>query len=136
MSALSVSAAHAVAATARNGACRGAKYSLRAPVRCTRTTTAAVSDASARSTSDDAAIVELLSGVQIRRATDGETVDAASLVPNKGRVLMPFLTQFADFDSWELAQKLVRGSRGVDSLKGGEGEAERMKRRRVIRTIS
>ena len=29
------------------------------------------------------------------------------MVPATGRVLVPFLTQFADFDSWELAQKLV-----------------------------
>jgi hypothetical protein len=28
-------------------------------------------------------------------------------VPATGRVVLPFLTQFADFDSWELAQKLV-----------------------------
>ena len=48
-----------------------------------------------------------LRGVQLKRAADGEAVDAASVVPATGRVLVPFLTQFADFDSWELAQKLV-----------------------------
>jgi hypothetical protein len=48
-----------------------------------------------------------LKGVELRRASDGQTVDAASIVPSSGRVVVPFLTQFADFDSWELAQKLV-----------------------------
>ena len=45
--------------------------------------------------------------MRLKRAADGEAVDAASVVPATGRVLVPFLTQFADFDSWELAQKLV-----------------------------
>ena len=49
----------------------------------------------------------MLKGVELRRAADGAAVDAATVVPTTGRVLVPFLTQFADFDSWELAQKLV-----------------------------
>lgn len=111
MSALCSSAAHVVTA-APAAQHKGARRARHAPrVRHTRSI-AAVSDPSTAATIDDTAktALELLQGVQIRRATDGETVDAASIVPKKGRVLVPFLTQFADFDSWELAQKLVRGN--------------------------
>ena len=51
----------------------------------------------------------------MKRATDGETVDAASIVPSQGRVVVPFLTQFADFDSWELAQRLVDDIPALDA---------------------
>jgi hypothetical protein len=39
----------------------------------------------------------------------GTVVDAGSVLRESSsrRVLVPFLTQFGDFDSWELAQKLV-----------------------------
>lgn len=111
MSALCSSAVHVVTAApaAQHKGARRGRHSPR--VRLTRSI-AAVSDASTTSTIDDTTktALELLNGVQIRRATDGETVDAASIIPKKGRVLVPFLTQFADFDSWELAQKLVRGN--------------------------
>ena len=56
-----------------------------------------------------------LSGVELRRASDGQTVDAASIVPSSGRVVVPFLTQFADFDSWELAQKIVDDIDALDA---------------------
>ena len=64
----------------------------------------------------DVSARQLLSTVQIRRAADGQTVDAASIVPTTGRCVVPFLTQFADFDSWELAQKLVWHLRGKATL--------------------
>ena len=120
MSALSsISAARVVITTQNKGVRRGGKHSAssqhhRAPLRSNGSarTTAAVSDASA-STAAAADAIETLRGVEIRRATDGETVDAASIIPAKGRVLLPFLTQFADFDSWELAQKLVRQRSGA-----------------------
>ena len=73
-----------------------------------------------------------LKGVELKRATDGQTVDAASIVPSSGRVVVPFLTQFADFDSWELAQKLVDDipeldANGVTLVAVGIGSVEAAK---------
>ena len=73
-----------------------------------------------------------LKGVELKRATDGQTVDAASIVPSSGRVMVPFLTQFADFDSWELAQKLVDDipeldANGVTLVAVGIGSVEAAK---------
>ena len=59
----------------------------------------------------DAETVQLLDGIEVRSAVDGAAVTASSLVPSQGRHVLPFLTQFADFDSWELAQQLVGGGR-------------------------
>ena len=63
------------------------------------------------------------------RASDGASVDARSIIPTAGRVAVPFLTQFADFDSWELAQKLVDDldaldAAGVAVVAVGIGSAE------------
>ena len=55
----------------------------------------------------NSAALVALKGVTLRRASDGTSVDACAIVPTTGRVVVPFLTQFADFDSWELAQRLV-----------------------------
>jgi len=73
-----------------------------------------------------------LKGVELKRATDGQTVEAASIVPSSGRVVVPFLTQFADFDSWELAQKLVDDipeldANGVTLVAVGIGSVEAAK---------
>ena len=59
-------------------------------------------------------------------------MDAASIVPSSGRVVVPFLTQFADFDSWELAQKLVDDipeldANGVTLVAVGIGSVEAAK---------
>jgi hypothetical protein len=123
MAALSSAAALAATRAAHpKGAATRGRRSLRAPLRCT----AAVTDPSSTTVSTtDKTALELLKGVQIRRASDGTTVDAASIVPSKGRVLVPFLTQFADFDSWELAQKLVRGGRGRARGRGCQNEFTR-----------
>jgi len=47
-----------------------------------------------------------LSGISVFRAADGEEADAGSLVP-AGRSVLLLLTDFADFDSWEAAARLV-----------------------------
>ena len=45
---------------------------------------------------------------QVVSAATGASVEASSLLADApGRVLLPFLTQFGDFDSFETAQKLV-----------------------------
>jgi len=83
-----------------------ASSARRASARPARRVAAAASGASVDASASSPALTALR-GVQLKRAADGEAVDAASVVPATGRVLVPFLTQFADFDSWELAQKLV-----------------------------
>ena len=88
----------------------------RAPVRAARKApTVAVSAAGASDVSSVDDPLSRLRGVSLKRATDGETVDAASIVPSQGRVVVPFLTQFADFDSWELAQRLVDDIPALDA---------------------
>ena len=77
--------------------------------------TVAVSAAGASDVSSVDDPLSRLRGVSLKRATDGETVDAASIVPSQGRVVVPFLTQFADFDSWELAQRLVDDIPALDA---------------------
>ncbi len=91
----------------------------------------AVSAVSAASVASNEPLAQL-KGVELRRASDGQTVDAASIVPSSGRVVVPFLTQFADFDSWELAQKLVDDihildDRGVTLVAVGIGSVEAAK---------
>ena len=76
--------------------------------------TVAVSAAGASDVSSVDDPLSRLRGVSLKRATDGETVDA-SIVPSQGRVVVPFLTQFADFDSWELAQRLVDDIPALDA---------------------
>jgi len=51
----------------------------------------------------------ILDEVQITHVASGTVVDAGSVLRESDaqRILVPFLTQFGDFDSWELAQKLV-----------------------------
>ena len=52
--------------------------------------------------------LEALGGVEVIRASDGvATAVNDGVIPSRGRVLACFLTQFGDFDSWELAQTLV-----------------------------
>ena len=63
--------------------------------------------ASVEAVPGNSAALVALKGVTLRRASDGTSVDACAIVPTTGRVVVPFLTQFADFDSWELAQRLV-----------------------------
>jgi len=48
-----------------------------------------------------------LSGCTVYAALTGAPVPAASLVPPSGTVVLLFLTQWGDFDSFELAQRLV-----------------------------
>ena len=94
----------AAAAPVSAHAHRALVASRRTPVHPTRNlSVAAVSvDAPASST-----VLTSLKGVELKRAADGTTVDAADIVPTTGRVIVPFLTQFADFDSWELAQRIA-----------------------------
>ena len=60
-------------------------------------------------TPDGSVVSELaaLSGCTIFAASTGAPVPAASLVAPSGTVLLPFFTQWGDFDSFELAQRLV-----------------------------
>jgi len=52
--------------------------------------------------------MDVLRGIEVRRATDGSAVDCGETIANGGkRVAALFLTQFGDFDSFELAQFLV-----------------------------
>ena len=48
-----------------------------------------------------------LSGCTVYAASTGAPVPAASLVPPSGTAVLLFLTQWGDFDSFELAQRLV-----------------------------
>ena len=48
-----------------------------------------------------------LSGCTVFSAATGAPAPAASLVPPAGTCLLPFFTQWGDFDSFELAQRLV-----------------------------
>ena len=115
MSATRMSAHHVVAAAGPRSlgvnrrAPRAGAARRRAFTRVRATTSAEASSSPAIAPTE----LEALRGVRVRRATDGEEVDVASIVPTEGRVIVPFLTQFADFDSWELAQKLVRRTRRV-----------------------
>ena len=102
-----MSAFRTVASATTAPAPRAARASARrASARPARRVAARASGASVDASASSPALTALR-GVQLKRAADGEAVDAASVVPATGRVLVPFLTQFADFDSWELAQKLV-----------------------------
>ena len=102
-----MSAFRTVASATTAQAPRAARASARrASARPARRVAARASGASVDASASSPALTALR-GVQLKRAADGEAVDAASVVPATGRVLVPFLTQFADFDSWELAQKLV-----------------------------
>lgn len=53
---------------------------------------------------DERAVV---SAVPVRSAATGEEVTLGVVLPEKGRVIVPFFTQFGDFDSFELAKRLV-----------------------------
>lgn len=118
MSAVSATSSSRVAARAAPAARIASRRppTRRAPVRAARKApTVAVSAAGASDVSSADDPLARLRGVSLKRATDGETVDAASIVPSQGRVVVPFLTQFADFDSWELAQRLVDDIPALDA---------------------
>uniref|UniRef100_A0A061S698 Uncharacterized protein n=1 Tax=Tetraselmis sp. GSL018 TaxID=582737 RepID=A0A061S698_9CHLO len=51
--------------------------------------------------------LEKLAEVQVTQASTGLVVDAASLLDSGKVLLLPFMTHFGDFDSWEFALKLV-----------------------------
>ena len=95
------------AVDARAGARRGTRATRVA--RATRANRATTTTSSASATSDAAVdALEALREVKIARAVDGVEVDAVGdAVAREGRVAALFLTQFGDFDSWELAQRLV-----------------------------
>jgi hypothetical protein len=86
-------AARSAKATKSRAACRSAR--------------AAVASAQPAAPASHLEVVDSLKGGTRPSASTGEAVDASSVIPTRGRVLVPFMTQFADFDSWELAQKLV-----------------------------
>ena len=95
------------AVDARAGARRGTRATRVA--RATRANRATTTTSSATATSDAAVdALEALREVKIARAVDGVEVDAVGdVIAREGRVAALFLTQFGDFDSWELAQRLV-----------------------------
>ena len=60
--------------------------------------------------------LEVVGDVEVIRVSDGvATCVKDGVIPNRGRALACFLTQFGDFDSWELAQTLVDD---MERLKG------------------
>ena len=60
----------------------------------------------ATSIANESSEMDALRGIEIARAVDGKTVIAGGeAIPGEGRVAALFLTQFGDFDSWELAQR-------------------------------
>ena len=56
-----------------------------------------------------------LAGCTVYSAASGAPCPAASLVPPSGTVLVPFFTQWGDFDSFELAQRLVDALPALDA---------------------
>lgn len=104
-----------------------APRSRRPPLRASASASSPPASPAAASRGADA--LESLAGATVLRASDGASVDARSIIPTAGRVAVPFLTQFADFDSWELAQKLVDDldaldAAGVAVVAVGIGSAE------------
>ena len=62
----------------------------------------------ATSIANESSEMDALRGIEIARAVDGKTVIAGGeAIPGEGRVAALFLTQFGDFDSWELAQRVT-----------------------------
>ena len=60
----------------------------------------------ATSIANESSEMDALRGIEIARAVDGKTVIAGGeAIRSEGRVAALFLTQFGDFDSWELAQR-------------------------------
>ena len=77
-----------------------------------RTRAGAVTSTEASGGSDargvDDSVVDALRAIDVERASDGARARAGGgAIPASGRVAALFLTQFGDFDSWELAQFLV-----------------------------
>ena len=62
---------------------------------------------SSSSSSSSRLLAPTLDDIKITRVDANEDVDASSVIPTSGRAIVVFLTQFGDFDSWELAQRLV-----------------------------
>jgi hypothetical protein len=56
-----------------------------------------------------------LAGCTVYAASTGAPSPAASLVSPSGTVLLPFFTQWGDFDSFELAQRLVDALPALDA---------------------